>query len=158
MADQIRKRFGIRLLKQCGEKLSSDSQAVEPFKRKLQQVIMENNIPKDAIFNADETGIFWKALPDKTYVHSGERCAPGRKMSKERVTVLVCSNASGSKKIKPLLIGKAQKPRAFRNKTLPVDYVHSKNAWMTAVLFKNWFFEKFVPQVSPSIFLLCICT
>ncbi|XP_037823997.1 jerky protein homolog-like [Lucilia sericata] len=144
---RFKNRYGIRLLKQSGEKLSSDAQEVEPFKRKLNQIILENNLPKDAIFNADETGLFWKVLPDKTYVHSGERSAPGRKISKERITVLVCSNASGSKKIKPLLIGKSRSPRAFRNKTLPVDYTHSKNAWITCTLFKTWFFNNFVPQV-----------
>lgn len=145
---RYKKRFGIRLLKQSGEKLSSNLQEVEPFKRKLRQVIVENNLPKDAIFNADETGIFWKSLPEKTYVNFAEKCAPGRKTSKERITILVCCNATGSKKIKPLLIGKSQKPRAFRNKVLPVDYVSSKNAWMTCTLFKNCFFQNFVPQVS----------
>lgn len=144
---RFKKRFGIRLLKQSGEKLSSNMEDVEPFKRKLQQLILEHNLPLDAIFNADETGIFWKVLPEKTYVHAGETSAPGRKVSKERRTALLCCNASGSKKIKPLLIGKSQKPRCFRNKILPVDYTHSKNAWMTCVLFKSWFFEKFVPQV-----------
>lgn len=115
----------------------------------LQQVIIENNLPKDAIFNADETGIFCKSLPDKTYVHSMEKCALVRKTSKERIIILVRCNATGSKKIKPLLVGKSQKPRAFRNKIFPVDYLSSKNAWMTCTLFKNcFFFQNFVLQVS----------
>lgn len=145
---RFKNRHGIRLLKQSGEKLSSDWKQVEPFKAKFNEIIALNNLSKDAIFNADETGLFWKNLPDKTYVHSKEKDAPGRKVSKERVTVLLCSNASGTKKIKPLLIGKSQKPRAFRNKILPVDYTASKSAWMTCDLFKTWFFEKFVPQVT----------
>lgn len=146
---RFKKRFGIRLLKHSGEKLSSNTEHVDPFKREFHKVIIDNNLTKEAIFNADETGLYWKTLPEKTYVHSSERCAPGRKISKERVTVLLCSNASGTKKITPLMIGKSQNPRAFRNKTIPLDYTYSKNAWMTSVLFKTWFFEKFIPQVSP---------
>lgn len=87
-------------------------------------------ITPDAIFNADETGLFWKMLPNKTLVHAGEATAPGRKISKERVTVLLCANSSGTKRIKPLLIGKAKKPRSFRNKTVHLNYLHSKNAWI----------------------------
>ncbi|XP_046803799.1 jerky protein homolog-like [Lucilia cuprina] len=112
----------------------------EPIKRRCPPQCLNCQV-------TDETGLFWKVLPDKTYVHSGERSGPGRKISKERITFLVCSNASGSKKIKPLLIGKSRSTRAFRNKTLPVDYTHSKNAWMTCTLFKTWFFNNFVPQV-----------
>lgn len=145
---RFKKRFGIRLLKQCGEKLSAREELVEPFKKELHKIIHDNDLSEEAIFNADETGLFWKMLPDRTYVHAEENSAPGRKMAKERITLLLCANASGSKIISPLLIGKAQNPRSFKNKVLPLDYAHSKNAWMTSLLFKNWFHEKFVPEVN----------
>jgi hypothetical protein len=48
------------------------------------------------IFNADETGLFWKCLPDKTLHMKGEQCSGGKK-SKERITVLVCANMTGTK-------------------------------------------------------------
>lgn len=86
-------------------------------------------------------------LPNNTYVHSGELSAPGRKMSKERITFCACSNVSGTKKIKPLVIGKAKHPRSFKNKTLPIDYAYSKSAWMNAGIFKTWFYQKFIPEV-----------
>lgn len=149
--NRFKKRFGLRMLKECGEKLSSREDLVDPFKRTLQSVIKENILTPDAIFNADETGLYWKMLPDRTYVHAGEANAPGRKLSKERVTVLLCANASGSKKkIKPILIGKAKRPRSFRNKELPLNYMHSKSAWMHSGIFKVWFFQMFVPEVSMS--------
>lgn len=145
---RFKKRFGIRLLKESGEKLSSRDDLVEPFKRKLNQIIINEGLTHDEVCNADETGLYWKMLPDKTYVHAAEVTAPGRKLSKERITALLCANASGTKKVKPLLIGKAKKPRSFRNKILPINYLHSKNAWMNSGIFKVWFFQMFVPEVS----------
>lgn len=144
---KFKKRFGIRLLKESGEKLSSRVELVEPFKKKFSELIKENNLSLDAVFNADESGLYWKMLPNSTYVHAGETSAPGRKLSKERLTFLACSNASGSKKIRPLVIGKAKNPRSFKNKIIPIDYTFSKSAWMNASIFKNWVFSKFVPQV-----------
>lgn len=113
---RFKNRYGIRLLKQTGEKLSARQDLVEPFKNHFHNLLSEENLTKDAIFNADETGLYWKLLPDKTFVHAGESRAPGRKLSKERVTVLLCANSSGSKKLKPLLIGKAKKSRSFKNR------------------------------------------
>ena len=48
------------------------------------------------------------------------------------------------------MIGKAKKPRAFKNvnmDNLPVKYTNQKNAWMESSIFKTWFFEQFVPSV-----------
>ena len=50
-----------------------------------------------------------------------------------------------------MVIGKSAKPRAFKNlntNALPVTYKNSKNAWMTSALFKEWFNDVFVPQVT----------
>ena len=60
-------------------------------------------------------------------------------MSKERVTILVCANMSGSEKLPLLAIGKFKKPRCFRGVTcLPVEYEANRNAWMTAAIFDEW--------------------
>lgn len=144
---KFKKRYGIRLLKETGEKLSSQAENVDPFLKKLQDIIEKHQLSEDAIFNADESGLYWKLLPDKTYVCSEEKSADGRKTYKERLTFLVCSNASGTKKIKLLVIGKSKNPRQFKNKSIPVNYMHSKSAWMNAYLFKKWFYECFVPEV-----------
>lgn len=129
------------------KQLSSRADLVEPFRKDLLEVITSNGLTMDMVFNADETGLFWKLLPDYTYVHAGEAAALGRKTSKERFTFLACANASGLLKLRPLVIGKAKKPRSFLNKCLPVDYAFSKSAWMTVSIFKKWFMDNFVPQV-----------
>lgn len=59
----------------------------------------------DDIFNADETGLFYKLTPNKTLKFKSEMCI-GEKLSKERITVLVAANMTGTVKRKPLVIGK----------------------------------------------------
>ncbi|XP_057653885.1 tigger transposable element-derived protein 4-like [Diorhabda carinulata] len=51
----------------------------------------------DEIFNADETGLFYKLTLDKTLKVKGEKCK-GEKLSKERITVMVAANMSGTAK------------------------------------------------------------
>jgi hypothetical protein len=58
----------------------------------------------DDIYNADETGLVFKCLPDKTYGFSNEKCHCGKK-SKDSHTVMVCCNM--------IIIGKSKKPMCF---------------------------------------------
>lgn len=51
------------------------------------------------IFNADETGLFYKLMPEKTLQLKGEKCSVGKR-SKDRLTLFVASNMDGSEKIK----------------------------------------------------------
>jgi hypothetical protein len=74
--------------------------------------------------------------PDRTLKFKGEKCVGG-KLSKDRITVLVCANSDGTEKRKVLVIGKSKNPRCFKNvKSLPVRYSANKNAWMTSDLFE----------------------
>lgn len=144
---RFKTRYGIRLLSISGEKLSAQPQLVQPFKEKLMKTITELDLRMEQIYNADESGLYWKMLPEKTYAASFEKSAPGRKPEKQRITFLACTNANGSHKIKPLVIGKAKNPRSFKNVNIPVDYDCSKTAWMTSSIFLKWFHRCFVPQV-----------
>lgn len=144
---RFKKRFGLRYLTVTGESLSCDPEAIEPFKEKLTAKIAEKGYVTSQIYNADETGLFWKLLPNKTYVSKDEKSAPGNKVSKDRISVLLCANGDGSHKIKPLTIGKSMNPRCFKNFRLPVNYASNKTAWMTRDIFKKWFFDNFVEEV-----------
>ena len=70
--------------------------------------------PQD-VWNQDETGCFWRALPGKSLSTKGKRCRGG-KNAKQRITASFFANATGGKKT-PILIGVSQKPRCFQ--TLP---------------------------------------
>jgi hypothetical protein len=91
--------------------------------------------------------LFWRLLSKKTFVHREELNAPGRKIAKDRITFMPCSNANGTHKLNLLVIGKAKNPRAFINVNHPVDYKNQSKAWMTNSVFSEWFHETFVPSV-----------
>lgn len=147
-------RYGIKQLSICGEKLSADSDNVSDFKVKFHDFIEKEGLSGDQIYNCDETGLNFRMLPTKSLALQSEKSAPGYKRSKERVTILACSNATGEHKLKLALIGKAKKPRAFKHVKsspegfdLPVWYRNQPNAWMQESIFKEWFFQQFVPAV-----------
>lgn len=150
--ENFKKRQGIRLLKICGEKLSCNTLVVPEFLESFKKMITDHSLSPEQIYNADESGLVYKNLNDKTLVHQGEKSAPGRKSQKERVTIMPCANASGNHKISLMLIGKAKKPRCFKNSSLPpVHYRASRNAWQNTVLFKEWFFNIFIPEVKENL-------
>lgn len=62
----FRKRYGIRRLIICGEKLSSDNAAVQPYIDELDRTIKSLGLQPSQIYNADESGLFWKLLPEQT--------------------------------------------------------------------------------------------
>ncbi|XP_053989837.1 jerky protein homolog-like, partial [Hylaeus volcanicus] len=144
---KFKKRVGIRFLKICGEKLDCDHEAVRPFLNRLNAKIDEMQLTKEQVYNADETGLYYRLLPEYTYVSEDEKVAAGHKKAKERVSILLCSNATGTHKVKPLVIGKARKPRCFKGFKNPLDYDNSKSAWMTLPIFTHWFNTCFVKQV-----------
>ena len=63
---------------------------------------------------------------------------------------MACSNASGSRKLPLLFIGRAANSRCFKNvnkAVLPVVYKPEMNAWVDAAIFTDWFNCHFVPSV-----------
>lgn len=140
------KLYSIRNLQICGEKLSSRADLVPQFKAKINNIIETEGFSSEQIYNADESALFYKMLPNKTLVHSKENSAPGRKINKERVTFLCCANKTGLHKLGIVVIGKSRNPRSFK-KQAPIEYYSSKNGWMTSHIFETWFQNSFVPQV-----------
>ena len=97
----------------------------------MHKVIEEKNLICEQIYNADETGLLWKYLPQRNFVSFCEKSAPGFKKAKDCLTVLGCTNATGTHKLKPVLIGKSAKPRCFKHANmdaLPVIYKSQRNA------------------------------
>ena len=143
------KRHAIRLLKVTGEKLSGNQSAIGPFRAELLELIKQMELRLEQIYNADESGLMFRMLLTYTLVASNEMSAPGRKMTKERITFLPCSNVTGSHRIALQVIGKSANPRCFSGKELPGNlvYHHSKKAWQTRALFSDWFYNTFVPSV-----------
>ncbi|GFX82925.1 tigger transposable element-derived protein 1 [Trichonephila clavipes] len=98
-----------------GECATADEGAAKIFPEKLAKIIEDGDYSADQVFNADETGHYWKRLPNRTYIAKDEKTERGHKESKDRVTLLLCSNASGDRMLKPLLINKSLRPRALKD-------------------------------------------
>lgn len=146
---RFRRRHNISSKKICGEILSADLEAVEPFRKKLNDVIKNEGYQLSQIYNFDETSLFWRNLPDNTQASKAEKTTPGRKISKERVSALLCANADGRHLLKTVIIGKSKNPRALKNvmDNLPVHYYSSRNAWFTTEITNDWFHTKAVPAI-----------
>ncbi|GFY31831.1 tigger transposable element-derived protein 1 [Trichonephila clavipes] len=144
------KRNALHNIKITGESVTADEGAVKIFPEELAKIIEDGDYSADQVFNADETGLYWKKLPNRTYITKDEKTASRHKASKDRVTLLLCSNASGDRMLKPLLINKSLRPRALKGKDLkqlPVHWMANPKAWMTTAIFTEWFNNCFVPEV-----------
>ena len=118
-----------------GEAADVDSAVVDDWSKRLSSICTGYRI--EDIFNADETGLFFRALPTHSMVVKGDQASGGKK-SKDRISVLLACSAAGEK-LEPFVIGHSAKRRCFRGLTsplcLPVIY---DSAWMTSDLFKQW--------------------
>lgn len=134
--EKFKSRHDIVFKKVCGESKAVDDQVCEDWLEKL-PLHCAGYKPED-IFNADESALFYKCMPDKTLCFAKEDCHGG-KQSKERLTLLFAANSTGSEKLKILVIGRFKTPHCLRGKkSLPVDYCANKTAWMNTVVFCDW--------------------
>ena len=160
--DKWKKRHGITFRTVSGEAGSVDDVSLDDW--------LENKWPQlsagykeEDIFNCDETGLFYKLLPNKSLHFKNEKCQGG-KNSKIRITVLLGTNSTGTEKIKPLIIGKSKTPRPFKSikvTSLPVEYFNNKKAWMTSTIFESWLHrldEKMIKDKRNILLTLGNCT
>jgi hypothetical protein len=137
--ESFRNRHQIEFRSLHGESESADPSSASEFLSRLGE-ICDGYRPED-IFNADETALYFKAPPQKSLVEKYKK-AKGQKYSKERLTVLLATSATGEK-LKPFVIGKSEKPRCFKNirsENLPVTWRANSKAWMRLNLFEEWLY------------------
>ena len=97
--------------------------------------------------------LFYRTVPSRSYefhVHADSRQqGRGQKglQAKDRVTLVLCTNATGSHKIASLMIGTSKRPRCFRGETIPLEYAQQKSAWMDRTVYRHWWTNVFLPSV-----------
>jgi DDE superfamily endonuclease/Tc5 transposase-like DNA-binding protein len=134
------KRHGVTSKTKHGEAASVDPNLIASGRSKLSSILSSYN-PED-VYNADETGLYWRQGPVRTLHFKN---ISGKKLAKERLTFLFCTNATGTDKRIPLAIGKSENPRSFGcrrtwrfNGSINVQYTHQKSAWMNTQIWKEW--------------------
>ena len=78
-------------------------------------MISTENLTRDHIYNADETGLCWRAIPSRTLAGTNEVKVEGLKAEKERLTLMAGANASGTHKLDLVFIYKYENPRALKH-------------------------------------------
>ena len=127
-------------LKISGESGDVEGTTVDSWKERLTEIVQ--GYEKDNIWNMDETGLFWYALPDKGFGQKSKQCKGGKKM-KQRMTVAFFVNASG-KKERPIVIWTSENPRCLRwfdKSLIPVTYFSQPKAWMTGDIMETILFK-----------------
>jgi hypothetical protein len=112
--EKFKKRSGIHSVVRHGEAASANQKAAEEFVQDFSDYVKANGFIPQQVFNCDETGLFWKKMPRRTYITEEEKALPGHKPMKDRLALLLCGNASGDFKIKPLLVYHSENPRVFK--------------------------------------------
>lgn len=113
----------------CGESASVPIETAEHWKNKLATLCA--GYSDENILNLDETGLFYCTLPRKTLSLKKSKCF-GVKISKKRITVMLCVNMNGEFE-KPLIIGKSLQPRCFKGfklERMQMEWRANKKAWM----------------------------
>ena len=97
-----------------------------------------SNYKLEDIFNADEFGLFYQCLPDKTSRSPQRRKVfRGKKKSKVRLTGMAAASATGEK-LPMFVIWKSKNPRCFKNvKHLLCEYNSQKKRWMNSEIFEE---------------------
>ena len=120
----------------CGSKESAaPHDELETWKETVLVPTLSRYSPND-IYNGDETALFYKSLPHRTYCFDGDKPA-GSAKCKDRLTLLIITNMDGSDHRKLSVIGKSKTPHCLQKKykmqvkDMAVDWYASKNAWMT---------------------------
>ena len=126
-----KKRYNIKQVAVSGESGDVSGDTVSSWRERIPEIVAGYS-PSD-IWNIDEKGCFWRALPEKGFGRKGQECKGGKK-SKHRATIAFIVNGAGQSECMPIVIWKSNNPRCFKHvdkARLPVQYFSQSSAWMT---------------------------
>ncbi|GJJ71553.1 hypothetical protein EMPS_03903 [Entomortierella parvispora] len=130
----FKKRFNIRMHVGHGEEGDVDMVKNAPLFKAIADGLTGIS-PRD-IYNCDETGLYLKALSNRTL---SDTSVKGKKLIRgARVSILACCNADGTDK-RPLFVLSAHRPQGLDEDTQAVmmtDFAGS--GYMTQELFQEW--------------------
>jgi len=126
--------------------LMAAAAAVEGIRRRLEA------FPPDRIYNMDETTLLFRCLPSRSYApQMDRRRARGTNAMRDmdRVTLILCTNATGTHKLSVAMICEAIKPLCFLGdgNECPLPYFDQRRAWMDKIVYARWWTTVFLPAV-----------
>ena len=99
--------------------------------------------PPDRIYSMDETGLLYRCLPSRSCVPRRNRPhARGTRATRhmDRVTLVLCTNATSTHKLLVAMIGEPVNPLCFRGEgnECPLPYLNQEKAWMDKYVYAKW--------------------
>ena len=76
--DRLKKHYDICKIKICGESVDVSGETVASWKERLPEIL--HGYSANNIWNLDETGCFWRALPEHGFGKKGSLCKGGKKV------------------------------------------------------------------------------
>jgi hypothetical protein len=150
----FKERNSLRLLRINGERASVPidyDTLMEPVRR----FVAEKGIPPTRIFNWDETGLFYRAMPQYTLAGHDDTGA-GTKADKSRITCVLSVNGDGTNS-SIVLIGKSKNPHGTNMdfwRRQGIRYFSNSTAWMTKTIFLTLLSDFDASISEPAILLL----
>ena len=134
----FKQNYNLQRMATAGEDGDVSSETLESWNEREREIT--RGWKPDDVWNMDETGSFWKGLPDTSLNEKGKRCKGG-KQAKQRNTWAFFVNAAGEK-MDPIVIGNAKKPRCFRNmsniqRPYGCYYYSNQKAWMKTEIMED---------------------
>ena len=144
---------GVNLTGEAHEMYDEQAQeAMVGFRTELAALIHKYDVPAEQVYNGDQTGLYFKKLPNRIYVDATQKKSirgVKRMKDKHRLTVMVCTSAAGAK-VPLAIVGKPKKPRCFRlspDGKIPKYYKDQKDAWFDKSITKWWLWYVLLPHV-----------
>ena len=150
---RFKKRMKVQTVKLMGEANTLSEEHLQrvlgTFHNDLRELMASCNVPAERIFNADQTGLYYRRYPCTTIVsEERKKHVKGTKMmkDKERITTMCCTSSDG-KKVPLAFVGKAANPRCFTGIDQDVTkyYTHNSTAWFRKETTEWWFGQVFGP-------------
>ena len=129
--EKWKRRHNIGQMNIAGEEGDVSPETIDSWNERVKE-LTKGYSPRD-IWNEDETGCFWKTMPQKSLSQKGKRCRGG-KNAKQRVTAAFFVNAAGVKEAL-IVTGNSRLPRCFARLANPsyhcdAQYFNNDKAWM----------------------------
>lgn len=146
---RFKNRYGIGLYDPRDERVEPDADAAEYFAQAFLRHLEEQNIKLQNIYNIDESTVMWKSLPQRILVRAGRKRGFANKVKNYRITIGLCTNATGTHKLPPLFVCRYERPRALKHcrDSLPVTFKSQEMARVDWNVFAEWLESDFKPAV-----------
>ena len=141
---RFRKRLGFQKILLHGEGVEIDKENLKlPAALDNLYATISCYDPKN-VYNMDETGLFFRLLPRYTLLMPFEDLSTTRekKKAKERLSLVVCVNATGTHKVPCTKIGKPKSPACSKQRQWPFKCFSQGKAWINIDTCWKWFDEK----------------